>query len=56
MKKVKLDKKYIVVTGLILDELENNVNEKISEGYIPLGGVCRSAGIFYQALTKVTNG
>lgn len=32
--------KYIVVTGEDLEEFSKEVNQKMSEGYTPIGGVC----------------
>lgn len=45
---------YTVVAGMYLDELIKLVNEKIKEGYTPIGGVCTSSGtsVFYQAMLK----
>ena len=48
--------KYIVIEKAFLDELVAEVNERIEEGYKPLGGICRSNGIGYvQAMIKEEN-
>jgi hypothetical protein len=32
-------KKYIVIQGAVLEEFSQHVNERIKEGYVPIGGV-----------------
>lgn len=32
-------KKYIILTGLKISELENTVNNYVQSGYIPIGGI-----------------
>ena len=43
---------YIVVSATTAIKLQEAVNEKIAEGYTPIGGLARGASHFYQAMQK----
>ena len=48
-----MDLEYIVVQRTHVFDLVKEVNERIEEGYKPLGGVCvTSTGLYIQALMK----
>ena len=43
--------KYKIVTAKREQELERLVNELISQGWEPLGGVCSADSFMHQAMT-----
>lgn len=40
-------REYAVVTGALLQDVVNDVNKRISEGWQPLGGICMTNGDRY---------
>lgn len=46
-------KKYIVVKGYDIDNLEEVVNQRYFDGYIPIGSLVIDHGSFFQAMTLV---
>ena len=40
-------REYAVVTGALLQDVVDDVNKRISEGWQPLGGVCMANGDRY---------
>jgi len=44
--------RYIIIRGETYPELMRLVNERIDEGYAPIGGVAISDGRYYQAMYK----
>ena len=47
--------KYIILSIRWEHKMQEAVNEKIKEGYLPLGGLCYNSSqmIFYQAMLLV---
>jgi len=43
---------YTIVYGETMESLSNKVNQYISEGWQPQGGLVIEMGIMYQALVK----
>ena len=44
---------YIIVNEIIAEQLVVSVNNKISEGFKPIGGVTNVQQSYYQAMVKV---
>ena len=42
--------KYIIVEAMDKDFLVKRVNVKISEGYVPQGGLCYNGSFYFQAM------
>ena len=51
-----LEPRYIVVSGEIIQSLQDSVNDFIVKGYSPVGGVCATPGEgYYQAMIRQEN-
>ena len=46
-------KGYIILDGYTKTQLENEVNLKLLQGYVLIGGVCSDGKLLYQAMAEV---
>ena len=47
-----MDWEYIAIQRLNLLDLVAEINERIRQGYKPLGGICLSDNVYIQAMIK----